>query len=152
MSDFYRTLHVSPRADQATIKAAYRRLASQVHPDVNPGSDATARMTALNEAYAVLRDPARRHAYDRQRLGIILSEATWSPPEPTAYAPTGWDDDGEQIAARAEHWRAVVRAIGTVLALIGIISLLLPGRPLAAHRQPIAPPPITQPASAGNRG
>ncbi len=53
------------------IRAAYRRLARQHHPDVNPPyEDDTAAnelMRQLNEAYGVLNDPRQRAAYDRQR-------------------------------------------------------------------------------------
>lgn len=49
------------------VEAAYRRLARKYHPDLNPGDEAGALMRQLNEAYAVLKDPARRAAYDRER-------------------------------------------------------------------------------------
>ena len=52
--DFYKTLQVDPAADPEVIEVAYRRLARKFHPDTNPAPDATARMAALNEAYAVL--------------------------------------------------------------------------------------------------
>jgi curved DNA-binding protein CbpA len=63
---YYRILQVDPSADPEVIAAAYRRLAMKYHPDTTgsgPGSQA--RMQELNEAYAVLSDPARRSAYDR---------------------------------------------------------------------------------------
>ncbi len=47
----YAVLSVSPGADRATIRAAYRRLAMQYHPDVNPSREATARMQEINVAY-----------------------------------------------------------------------------------------------------
>jgi len=150
MDDFYRTLRVSPRADEATIKAAYRRLARRVHPDVNPGYGATERMKALNEAYAVLRDPVRRQAYDRERLSLILGGASLSAPSPPAYAPVMWDDD-EPLAEARDRWRVVVRAIGTLLALIGIVSLLIPSKPLPAPRAGPEPPAIIQTVGVPSR-
>ncbi|MCD5415677.1 DnaJ domain-containing protein [Candidatus Bipolaricaulota bacterium] len=66
-SDYYAALQVHPKADEEVISAAYRKLAAKHHPDVNASPDATARMKQLNEAYAVLADPARRAAYDRSR-------------------------------------------------------------------------------------
>lgn len=63
-STYYQLLGVSPAADSTEIEAAFRRLATQLHPDVNPAPDATRRMQALNDAYRVLRDGARRRLYD----------------------------------------------------------------------------------------
>jgi curved DNA-binding protein CbpA len=62
--DLYAILKVRPTADAATMRAAYRSQAYLRHPD-RGGSQAA--MTELNLAYAVLRDPTRRAAYDRDR-------------------------------------------------------------------------------------
>ncbi|MGI9146339.1 MAG: J domain-containing protein [Chloroflexota bacterium] len=67
IEDLYRTLQVAPGADLETIRAAYRRLARLYHPDLNPRPEAAARMRAINAAYAVLSDPARRATYDARR-------------------------------------------------------------------------------------
>lgn len=61
---YYQTLQVAPNASQAEISAAYRRLARQVHPDLNPSPDAHRQMQAINEAYNTLRHPERRRRYD----------------------------------------------------------------------------------------
>ena len=51
----------------AQIRSAYRLLAKQHHPDVNPGSRAAvARTQQLNAAYEILSDPERRRDYDRE--------------------------------------------------------------------------------------
>ncbi len=64
--DFYDILGVSRDADDAQIKKAFRRLARENHPDVNPGdSSAEERFKAIAEAYEVLSDPERRQMYDR---------------------------------------------------------------------------------------
>lgn len=60
----YELLEVSLEASQSEIKAAYRRLAKQYHPDVNPSAEASARMSEINQAYSILSDPAKRVAYD----------------------------------------------------------------------------------------
>jgi len=151
VSDLYRTLRVSPRADQATIKAAYRRLARRVHPDVNPGSDATERMKSLNEAYAVLRDPGRRHAYDRERLRLVLSETAWSTPTPYPYAPAVWEEADEPISASTERWRIILRGLGTIITLIGIAILIWSTSPLALPRQAAERTGVLQSAAAQNR-
>jgi molecular chaperone DnaJ len=64
--DYYETLGVARGADPATIKAAYRRLAKECHPDRHNGcSQQEARFKAVSEAYEVLKDPQKRAAYDR---------------------------------------------------------------------------------------
>jgi DnaJ-class molecular chaperone len=70
--DYYAILGVSPDASTRQIKAAYRRLAFQHHPDRNrdnPGSSEA--MKRINEAYAVLSSPVKRREYDglRQQFG-----------------------------------------------------------------------------------
>ena len=67
-SDHYGTLQVVPHAEPEVIEAAYRRLARKYHPDRREvEGDTTARMQELNAAYSILRDPALRAAYDRER-------------------------------------------------------------------------------------
>ena len=66
--DYYEILGVSKEASAKEIKEAYRSLAFQYHPDRNNGSaDALERMKQINEAYAVLSDPAKRSRYDSLR-------------------------------------------------------------------------------------
>ena len=72
--DLYAVLGVSPNANDAAIRSAYRHLARRHHPDA--GGDERV-MMVLNKAWAILRDPDRRAAYDHQR--------TW--PRPAATAP-----------------------------------------------------------------
>jgi molecular chaperone DnaJ len=64
--DFYDVLGVAKGASDAELKAAFRKLAMQHHPDKNPGDKAAeAKFKELNEAYQMLSDPQRRAAYDR---------------------------------------------------------------------------------------
>ncbi len=66
--DYYAILGVTPDADDQTIKKAYRNLARQHHPDVNPDDkQAEARFKEINEAYQALGDPERRRKYDELR-------------------------------------------------------------------------------------
>ena len=66
MADYYDTLGVSRSADEKEIRQAYRRLARQHHPDVNPGDEAAAeRFKTINAAYEVLSDADKRSKYDR---------------------------------------------------------------------------------------
>ena len=69
MTDLYRVLGVSPRANSAEIKSAYRRLARKCHPDVSASPDANANFARINEAYHVLSDPRLRADYDRGGYG-----------------------------------------------------------------------------------
>src|SRR3954468_24905105 len=64
--DYYELLGIQRGADDAAIKAAYRRMAKECHPDRHNGCrDQEARFKAINEAYDVLKDPQKRAAYDR---------------------------------------------------------------------------------------
>ena len=64
--DYYDLLSVDRAADEAALKAAYRKAAMQFHPDRNPGNaQAEAKFKAVSEAYDVLKDPQKRAAYDR---------------------------------------------------------------------------------------
>jgi len=63
--DYYKILGVERAADEKAIKAAYRKLARQYHPDVNPGDkEAEKRFQEINEAYEVLSDAENRQKYD----------------------------------------------------------------------------------------
>ena len=64
--DYYEALGVDRSADEAAIKKAYRKLAKQYHPDVNPGdAEAEKKFKEVNEAYAVLSDPEKKAKYDQ---------------------------------------------------------------------------------------
>jgi molecular chaperone DnaJ len=63
--DYYEILGVPRNASTEELKAAFRKLARQYHPDVNNEPDAEERFKEINEAYAVLSDADKRSAYDR---------------------------------------------------------------------------------------
>jgi molecular chaperone DnaJ len=65
-TDYYELLGVPRTADEKTIKAAYRKLAMESHPDRHGGcTDKAAHFKAISEAYDCLKDPQKRAAYDR---------------------------------------------------------------------------------------
>jgi len=83
--DYYNILGVNRNAEEKEIKKAYRKLARQHHPDVNPGDKAAEeRFKDINEAYEVLSDPEKRHKYDR--LG-----SSWQQWQHKGRDPRGFD-------------------------------------------------------------
>jgi len=64
--DYYKILGVGKDSSTDEIKKAYRKLALKFHPDKNPGNkEAEEKFKKINEAYAVLSDPAKRQEYDQ---------------------------------------------------------------------------------------
>jgi curved DNA-binding protein CbpA len=89
----YQVLGVEPDAGPDEIQRAYRLLALRHHPDVAPDADPDT-MAAINGAWAVLGDPARRQAYD---AGLGRPEP---PPAPRPAPGAGWqplDDDEDDV-------------------------------------------------------
>jgi len=64
--DYYRILGVDKKASTPDIKKAYRKLARNYHPDLNPGDkSAENKFKDIQEAYSVLKDPEKRRQYDQ---------------------------------------------------------------------------------------
>jgi len=77
-SDYYAALGVERGASQEEIKKSYRRLAQKYHPDVSKEPEAEERFKQIAEAYATLKDPEKRAAYDA--LGTRPQGEEFRPP------------------------------------------------------------------------
>ena len=64
-NDYYAVLGVRRDADADEFKKAYRRLARELHPDVNPDPQTQERFKEITQAYEVLSDTEKRYRYDR---------------------------------------------------------------------------------------
>jgi curved DNA-binding protein len=86
--DYYTILGVSKSSSADDIKKAFRKLARQYHPDMNPGDKkAEAKFKEVNEAYEVLSDPDKKKKYDQ--FGQYWRQAERATPPGGGRAPSG---------------------------------------------------------------
>jgi curved DNA-binding protein CbpA len=99
--DPYRILQVHREAELDVIRAAYRVLARKLHPDgrVESPLDAVGerRMTDLNWAYSVLRDPQARQRYELDRLAAALAPPAADPTHGAARPEATYDGADAQL-------------------------------------------------------
>lgn len=78
--DPYKILQVDSEAEDEVVQAAYRRLARKYHPDLATTADAAGRMAAINAAWELIGEPAKRQAFDRKRAPLrttpVATDAT----------------------------------------------------------------------------
>ena len=92
--DYYEVLGVDKKADDATIKKAFRTLAKKYHPDLNPNDkEAEEKFKEVNEAYGVLSDPEKRAKYDQ--LGHAAFDQTAGAGGAGGYGGFGGFDFGD---------------------------------------------------------
>ena len=111
--DYYKTLGVERDAAADAIKTAYRKLARKYHPDVSKEPDAEKRMKEVNEAYAVLSDPAKRAAYDKVGAGHQPGQDFQPPPDWDAgYEFSGRDFSPEEAAGFSDFFSEIFGRMG----------------------------------------
>lgn len=128
----YATLGLDRRCTDGQIREAYRVLARQLHPDLNPTSaDAHALTQELNAAYEVLSDPERRRAYDE-------SLATTPKPKPSGRTAKSTHHVSQDVHLRIEEFFR-----GTTLE----VRVNDPGNPDGPEVYPLEIPPETAPGA-----
>jgi hypothetical protein len=120
----YDVLGVAPSAGAADVREAYHRLAREHHPDraMSTGSAAgAASMPAINEAYRVLNDPARRAVYDASLRGATERGPAGPAREPTATSQSSMPTFASHMGPARFPWRSV--SFFAALAIIGVVVL-----------------------------
>ncbi len=109
--DYYEILSVERTADAAALKASFRKLAMQHHPDRNPGDDkAEAKFKELNEAYSILSDPQKRAAYDRYgHAGVNGANGRGAAPDINDIFSSVFGDQFGDIFARGQRGHGPAR-------------------------------------------
>jgi DnaJ-class molecular chaperone len=98
----YEVLGVTPTTSADEIRKAYRKLAKELHPDINPNKpEAEARFKAVTAAYGLLSDPDKRARYDRGEIDESGAEQPRYSYRPHAEGAQGWkyEPQGEMNAA-----------------------------------------------------
>jgi curved DNA-binding protein CbpA len=161
LRDYYADLGIEPSSSPEEISRAYRQLARQYHPDVNPNNDdADKHFKEINEAYQVLSDPEKRAEYDLQRANHLASsvpadglDEAWQERGPAARATSdapgqvdvAWD--GEDVGALLQQVAdGVAREMREALLEFGdelesLSQMFRAGQPKRPTRQGFPPPP-----------
>lgn len=112
--DPYQLLDVPRDAAPRAIRKAYFLLARRVHPDRNPSADAAAAFQALQKAYGILSDPAKRKLFDKTGCTDQDSEAFWEAYQ--QYRTIYPEVNKEDIAAFAQKYRGSAEEEGDLRA------------------------------------
>jgi hypothetical protein len=109
----YDRLGVDPHAEQEEIRAAYRQVARRYHPD-SGSSPSAARMTAINEAWEVLGDVARRASYDASLVAIPARVVRPVVDEPPSEEDVDLGEDRHARWAIPLPWALVLGALAAI--------------------------------------
>lgn len=104
--DYYATFDLPRSATQDEIKRAYRKLARKYHPDVSKAADAESRFKELGEAYAVLKDPEKRAAYD-QMGNQWQAGQDFQPPPGFEFSGRGFDPGAGDDLDQSDFFEAL---------------------------------------------
>jgi curved DNA-binding protein len=105
--DYYIIMGLERDASQDQVKRAYRKLARKYHPDVSKESDAEARFKELGEAYAVLKDPEKRAAYDQLGASWKAGQDFQPPPDWDAGFEFSGGDRGGDYSAHSDFFETL---------------------------------------------
>jgi curved DNA-binding protein CbpA len=107
LRSLYDVLNVAPEAEPVVVEAAYKALIKKYHPDQAAEAPVSRDATAINEAFAVLKDPAKRADYDhrlwnkQQAIRLAEAQVASAGRPPRFVAVSGWLIAGLLAAALA---------------------------------------------------
>ncbi len=108
--DYYKLMGVDRGASQGEIKRAYRKLARKYHPDVSKEADAELHFKEMGEAYAVLKDPEKRAAYDELGADWKAGQDFHPPPDwGSGFEFSGSGFEGADAGAYSEFFEQLFR-------------------------------------------
>lgn len=136
LKDYYDILGVSPTSDFVVIRAAFKAMMLKYHPDTNKSAGASDKAKELNEAFAILSDPAKRALYDRQRNLHVQEERQAdqtpppSPPPPpntpasaSTDGPNGNRQDSGEIGAKSITSKGAF-ALAVIALVVSLIAVM----------------------------
>jgi DnaJ-class molecular chaperone len=99
MTDPYKVLRVAKSASAGDIKAAYRKLAKKLHPDLNPGdADIEGRFKEVSQAYGIVGDSEKRKRFDRGEINASGQETAPAGAGPGFYRRYAGSNEGAKYS------------------------------------------------------